>query len=70
MAWFGALSTLQLLALAGGMLVLGLLAGQWWFLIHLLARMAPPLRLEALESTVGLGGAAPVPERCPCPTGG
>src|SRR5215208_121017 len=32
-AWLGALSTAQLLGLLGGVLVLSLLAGQWWFLV-------------------------------------
>src|SRR5215203_2110882 len=36
LAWLGALSTAQVLALFGGVLVLALSAGQWWFLIHLL----------------------------------
>src|SRR5215208_4215891 len=35
-AWLGVLSATQLLILVGGAVVLGLLAGQWWFLIHLL----------------------------------
>ena len=35
-SWLGALSAAQLLALLGGVLVLSLLAGQWWFLVHLL----------------------------------
>jgi thiol-disulfide isomerase/thioredoxin len=56
-AWIGALSTFQLLALIGGVLVLGLLAGQWWLLLHLMRQNGRLLvRLEALES--GLGNSA------------
>ena len=36
LSWLGALSTAQLVGLLGGLLVLFLLAGQWWFLVHLL----------------------------------
>jgi hypothetical protein len=36
LSWVGALSAAQLLALLGGVVVLALLAGQWWFLVHLL----------------------------------
>jgi peroxiredoxin len=50
-AWIGALSTAQLLAILGGVLVLGLLAGQWWFLVHLMRQNGRLLvRLEALEN--------------------
>jgi len=58
--WLGALSTLQLLALAGGMLVLGLLMGQWWFLFHLLRQQGRLLvRLEALEARYASDGVLP-----------
>jgi thiol-disulfide isomerase/thioredoxin/uncharacterized membrane protein YphA (DoxX/SURF4 family) len=54
-AWLGELSALGLLALAGGLLVLALLGGQWWFLLHLLRQNGRLLvRIEALE-----GGALP-----------
>jgi thiol-disulfide isomerase/thioredoxin len=57
-AWIGALSTAQLLGLIGGVLVLGLLAGQWWFLLHLMRQNGRLLvRLEALENNPGGGGA-------------
>jgi peroxiredoxin len=49
--WIGALSTVQLLALAGAVVVPGLLAGQWWFLLHLLRQNGRLLvRVEALEA--------------------
>ena len=50
-AWLGALSTTHLGLLAGGAVVLGLLAGQWWFLLHLLRQNGRLLvRFEALEA--------------------
>jgi thiol-disulfide isomerase/thioredoxin len=56
-AWVGALSTAQQLALLVGVLVLALLAGQWWFLIHLLRQNGRLLvRLEAVEATLAEGG--------------
>jgi thiol-disulfide isomerase/thioredoxin len=52
-SWLGALSTAQLLALVGGVLVLALLAGQWWFLVHLLRQNGRLLvRLEAVEASL------------------
>jgi peroxiredoxin/membrane associated rhomboid family serine protease len=51
MAWLGALSTIQLVGLIGGLIVLGLLAGQWWFLLNLLRQNGRLLvRVEALET--------------------
>jgi peroxiredoxin len=62
LAWLGALSTAQLLALLGGVLVLALLAGQWWFLVHLLQQNGRLLvRLEALEESVAAGGSVVAP---------
>src|SRR5215212_4116285 len=62
-AWLGALSTTQLLLLAGGAVVLGLLAGQWWFLLHLLRQNGRLLvRIEALEARPASGG---VPQPSP-----
>jgi peroxiredoxin len=56
-AWIGALSTFQLLILIGGVLLLGLLASQWWFLIHLFRQNGRLLvRLEAVEGNVATGG--------------
>ena len=44
----------------GGVLVLALLAGQWWFLAHLLRQNGRLLvRLEAVEESVAAGGLAP-----------
>ena len=55
-AWLGVLSTAQLVVLLGGVLVLALLAGQWWFLVHLLRQNGRLLvRLEALEESVAAG---------------
>jgi peroxiredoxin/uncharacterized membrane protein YphA (DoxX/SURF4 family) len=57
LSWVGALSTAQLLALLGGVVVLALLAGQWWFLVHLLRQNGRLLvRLEAVEATLAAGG--------------
>jgi thiol-disulfide isomerase/thioredoxin len=56
-SWLGALSAAQLLALLGGVLVLFLLAGQWWFLVHLLRQNGRLLvRLEALEASLATDG--------------
>jgi peroxiredoxin len=55
-SWLGALSAAQLLSLVGGVLVLSLLAGQWWFLVHLLRQNGRLLvRLEAVEATLAEG---------------
>src|SRR5918994_1551404 len=57
LSWVGALSTAQQLALLAGVLVLFLLAGQWWFLVHLLRQNGRLLvRLEAVEATLAEGG--------------
>src|SRR5215213_4041502 len=56
-AWLGVLSTGQLLGLLGGVLVLALLAGQWWLLAHLLRQNGRLLvRLEAVEASLATGG--------------
>ena len=56
-SWLGALSAAQLLSLLGGVLVLILLAGQWWLLVHLLRQNGRLLvRLEILEESVAAGG--------------
>src|SRR5215218_5419469 len=56
-SWLGALSAAQLLSLLGGVVVLSLLAGQWWFLVHLLRQNGRLLvRLEAVEATLAEGG--------------
>lgn len=59
-AWIGALSTFQILVLIGGVLVLGLLASQWWFLLHLMRQNGRLLvRLEAVENGFGMSGVVP-----------
>jgi methylamine dehydrogenase accessory protein MauD len=58
-SWLGTLSTVQLLALIGGLLVLGLLAAGGWLLVHLLRQNGRLLmRLEALEEKLASGEAA------------
>jgi thiol-disulfide isomerase/thioredoxin len=59
--WLWALSVVQLLALIGGLLLLGLLAVVGWFLVHLLRQNGRLLvRIEALEERLASGeGAAP-----------
>src|SRR5918992_4961346 len=57
LSWVGALSTAQQLALLVGVLVLFLLAGQWWFLVHLLRQNGRLLvRLEAVEASLATSG--------------
>src|SRR5215212_10236593 len=64
LAWLGALSAAQLVGLLGGVLVLALLAGQWWFLVHLLRQNGRLLvRLEGLEESVDAGGSAVAPSQ-------
>jgi thiol-disulfide isomerase/thioredoxin len=63
-SWLGALSAAQLLSLLGGVLVLILLAGQWWFLVHLLRQNGRLLvRLEILEESVAAGGSVVGPSQ-------
>jgi len=58
--WLGGLSSAQLVALLVGLVVLGLLTSQWWFLVHLLRQNGRLLvRLEALEARLGAAGGAP-----------
>ena len=58
LSWVGRLSVAQLAALVGGLVVLGLLVGQWWFLVHVLRQNGRLLvRVEALEAGLGV-------ERC------
>lgn len=60
LSWMGELSSAQLVALLLGLVVLALLAGQWWFLLHLLRQNGRLLmRVEALEANPGSGTAAP-----------
>ena len=56
-AWIGALSTFQLLVLIVGVVLLGLLVSQWWFLLNLMRQNGRLLvRLEALENGLGTDG--------------
>jgi Methylamine utilisation protein MauE len=66
LGWIVALSSTRLLGLAGGLLVLGLLAAQWWFLLHLLRQNGRLLvRLEALESSIAAGSVIPSQDGAP-----
>jgi len=63
-AWLGALTATQLVGLLGGVVLLALLAGQCWFLVHLLGQNGRLLvRVEALETMLADfapgGGVAP-----------
>jgi thiol-disulfide isomerase/thioredoxin/uncharacterized membrane protein YphA (DoxX/SURF4 family) len=63
-SWLGALSAAQLLSLLGWVLVLSLLAAQWWFLVHLLRQNGRLLvRLEAVEATLADGGSVVAPSQ-------
>jgi peroxiredoxin len=60
LGWMGELTTAELVALILGVVALVLLAGQWWFLLHLLRQNGRLLgRVEALEARLGVGGAVP-----------
>src|SRR5215208_4639064 len=57
LGWVGVLSVAQLLGLAGGILVLGLLIAQWWFLFGLLRQNGRLLaRLGAVEESLAGAG--------------
>ena len=58
LSWVGHLSVAQMAALVSELVVLGLLGGQWWFLMHVLRQNGRLLvRVEALEGRLGAGGA-------------
>ena len=60
LGWMGELTAAQLIALILGLVALALLAGQWWFLLHLLRQNGRLLvRVEALEARLGVDAAAP-----------
>ena len=62
--WLGALSSAQLAALIGGLVLLGLLGAQWWFLLNLLRQNGRLLvRLEAVEATLADGGSVVGPSQ-------
>jgi peroxiredoxin/uncharacterized membrane protein YphA (DoxX/SURF4 family) len=64
LSWVGALSTAQLLGLVGGVVVVALLAGQWWFLVHLLHQNGRLLvRLEAVEGSLATDGSVLAPSQ-------
>jgi peroxiredoxin len=71
-SWLGSLSTAQTVGLVGGLVLLGVLAAQWWFLAHLLRQNGRLLvRLEALEDRLAAGEAPPAtPENGAEPTAG
>lgn len=55
--WVGTLSAVRVLGIVFGLLALGLLVAQWWFLFHLMRQNGRLLvRLEALEEAVASGG--------------
>jgi peroxiredoxin len=55
-AWLGGLSAIQVLFVAGTVVILGLVVGQWWFLLHLLRQNGRLLvRIEALEAGTSSG---------------
>jgi methylamine dehydrogenase accessory protein MauD len=67
LSWLGTLPTVQLLALIGGLLILGLLVVVGWFLVHLLRQNGRLLvRIEALEERFVSGeDASPEAEEVP-----
>src|SRR5215208_6830515 len=67
-SWLGTLSATQLAGLVAGLVVLGLLVGQWWFLVHLLRQNGRLLvRVEALEAGL-IAGAGAYPSQNGAPT--
>ena len=60
LGWLGELSVVQLASLVGGMVVLGILAAQWWFLLNMMRQNGRLLvRLKAVEEALASGGLAP-----------
>jgi methylamine dehydrogenase accessory protein MauD len=58
--WVDDLSTVQLVGLIAGVIVLGLLIAQWWFLLNLMRQNGRLLvRLEALEVALASGDLSP-----------
>jgi peroxiredoxin len=59
-SWLWALSDAQLVALLGGLVLVGLVGSQWWFMAHLLGQNGRLLvRLEALEAMLGTDSEVP-----------
>ena len=68
--WVGALSTVGLVVLAGGIVVLALLAAQWLFLFGLLRQNGRLLaRLEAVEEALAAEGLTPSKNGAPSAAG-
>ena len=62
LGWLGGLSTIWLEGLAVVLIVVGISAVQWWFLLHLLRQNGRLLgRVEALEARLDASGVAPSP---------
>jgi len=60
--WAGTLSSLQLMILIGGLILLGLLGAQWWFLLAMFGQNGRLLaRLTAVEERLAAAGLAPLP---------
>src|SRR5215211_8007275 len=58
--WVGTFSTVQLVGLVAGVIVLAILVSQWWFLLNLMRQNGRLLvRLEALEGALASGDLAP-----------
>jgi methylamine dehydrogenase accessory protein MauD len=57
LGWLGNLSAVQLAGLVGGVVVLGLLAVQWWFLLNVMRQNGRLLvRLKAVEEALASSG--------------
>lgn len=57
LGWLEELSVVQLAGLVGGMVVLGLLAAQWWLLLNMVRQNGRLLvRLKAVEEALASGG--------------
>src|SRR3712207_3548047 len=64
LSWLGGLSTAQTAGLVSGLVLLGVLIAQWWFLAHLLRQNGRLLvRLEALEGRLGADDAPTAPPK-------
>jgi methylamine dehydrogenase accessory protein MauD len=59
LGWLGELSAVQLAGLVSGVVVLGLLAAQWWFLLNMMRQNGRLLvRVKAVEEALASGGLA------------
>ena len=58
--WVGTFSTVQLVGLVAGVIVIAILVSQWWFLLNLMRQNGRLLvRLEALEGALASGDLVP-----------